>query len=403
MTSRRSILQAAVAFSAVNTAGPLTVALSLAGCGGGVGTGGTGDFSSNFTYGQITGFGSVIVSGVRFDDSDATVVDDRGVTRSSDSLRLGMTVSVDSAAITQDTSGRQAKASVVRFGSVVEGPVTSVDTVNSSFVVLGQTVRVGSTTVFDDSLGAGLSALSASMAVEVHGYVDVATRSIIATRVERQGTTTEYKARGVIVAVDATGRTLRIGNADFDYAAATGVPSDLSVGRVVTVYVQLASSSAGRFVVSRFNSASISAPSGDHDSCDIRGVVTAFTDTRRFSVNDTIVDASSATFPDGTAFALGSRVKVEGRFEAGVLIAREVEIDSDDRVRGEGIDLRGAIESVDTASQTFRLRGNTVFYGGNVRFDDGGIANLIVGASVRVKGVLSADRTRVNATEIKFE
>jgi hypothetical protein len=62
---------------------------ALSGCGGGggdvgvgtgtgvasVGSGGTGSFSS----GAITGFGSIIVNGVRFDDSQARVTDDDGV------------------------------------------------------------------------------------------------------------------------------------------------------------------------------------------------------------------------------------------------------------------------------------------------------------------------------------
>ena len=63
----------------------------LAGCGGGgeggVGTGGTGTYA----LGTITGFGSIIVNGVRFDDSAASVLDDDDATRSRDELKLGMT------------------------------------------------------------------------------------------------------------------------------------------------------------------------------------------------------------------------------------------------------------------------------------------------------------------------
>ena len=54
----------------------LWLALLLTGCGGGVESGGTGATPASFASGPITGFGSVIVNGVRFDDSKAVVTDD---------------------------------------------------------------------------------------------------------------------------------------------------------------------------------------------------------------------------------------------------------------------------------------------------------------------------------------
>jgi hypothetical protein len=63
----------------------------LAACGGGgVGTGGTGSFAS----GPITGFGSIIVNDVHYDESQARVEADDGSTRNPDDLRLGMVVEV---------------------------------------------------------------------------------------------------------------------------------------------------------------------------------------------------------------------------------------------------------------------------------------------------------------------
>lgn len=64
----------------------------LPGCGGGSGsvtallpgTGGTGIYAQ----GSISGFGSVIVNGIRFDDTAATVQLD-GVTRGSADLQIG--------------------------------------------------------------------------------------------------------------------------------------------------------------------------------------------------------------------------------------------------------------------------------------------------------------------------
>jgi len=52
-------------------------AILVTGCGGGGGGGsGSDPAQSSFTAGPITGFGSVIVNGIRFDVSGANVADD---------------------------------------------------------------------------------------------------------------------------------------------------------------------------------------------------------------------------------------------------------------------------------------------------------------------------------------
>jgi hypothetical protein len=61
----------------------LGLGLSVAACGGdslvaGVGSGGTGSFAS----GPISGFASVIVNGIRYDNSQARVIDADGTVRS---------------------------------------------------------------------------------------------------------------------------------------------------------------------------------------------------------------------------------------------------------------------------------------------------------------------------------
>ena len=70
-------------------------ALLMAGCGGGGGGGTTtagGGVAGSSATGAITGFGSIIVGGVRFDDSTASVQDDDDVPRTSSELKMGMVV-----------------------------------------------------------------------------------------------------------------------------------------------------------------------------------------------------------------------------------------------------------------------------------------------------------------------
>ena len=110
----------------------------------GVGSGGTG---ASFTSGSITGFGSVIVGGVRYDDSSARVEDDEGAERSATDLRLGMVADIDA---TGDYGGK-AVAQSIRFRSELIGPVTAINTATPSITVLGQRVAVLATTVFDSA------------------------------------------------------------------------------------------------------------------------------------------------------------------------------------------------------------------------------------------------------------
>jgi hypothetical protein len=135
----------------------------------------------------------------------------------------------------------------------------------------------------------------------------------------------------------------------------------------------------------------------------LEGVITAFASTSSFSVNGLPVNASAATFPDGTTgLALGARVEVSGSIVAGVMQATTVEIE-ERRFPGPRVwDLRGEVGQLDTAAKTFALRGITVWYGGTVEFRDGTVANLANGVNVRVRGPLAADRTRLEATRIDF-
>jgi len=136
------------------------------GGGGGAGPGSAGDAGAagaSYTLGAITGFGSVVMGGVRFGDSKASVGDEDGVAFGSGDLRLGMVVELEGGRV--DRALGTAVVQRIRFGSEIVGPVGAVDSAASTVVVLGQTVRVTPSTVFDTSLAGGLSALVAGALV----------------------------------------------------------------------------------------------------------------------------------------------------------------------------------------------------------------------------------------------
>ncbi|MEY3294306.1 MAG: hypothetical protein RLZZ451_354 [Pseudomonadota bacterium] len=391
--SRRTLLAAAAASSA---------SALLAACGGG----GSDEpeaptaTASSYTDGVITGFGSVIVGGVRFDDSKAAVTTEEGTALAAGALRLGMTVEVDGGRI--DRAAASALALRIRRNSEQLGPLGAVDAAAGTRVVLGPTVLVTTSTVFDDTLSGGLAALTAGRVVEVYGIPDPANARIVATRIEAEDAAPAYKLSGRIASLDTTARTFAINGQVVNYAGvpAAQVPPGLANGQSARVRLQTAPV-AGQWVATALRAGRRWPES--MGEAKLEGVITAFASTSSFSVNGLPVNASAATFPDGTTgLALGARVEVSGSIVAGVMQATTVEIE-ERRFPGPRVwDLRGEVGQLDTAAKTFALRGITVWYGGTVEFRDGTVANLANGVRVRVRGPLAADRTRLEATRIDF-
>jgi hypothetical protein len=399
MRPTRSALRATFATFAL----AVSAAFALLGCGGGVGTGGTGGEVGAFAAGPITGFGSIIVGGVRFDDSTAEVQDSDGGRRSRDDLRLGMTVEVNSSAITADSSGSRASASRIRFESELSGPVGLVDVAGGSFTLLGQRVTVDSSTVFDERLARGLAGLGTGEPVEVYAVFDTAAQRYRATRVEPASISQGLRLRGLAAEVNPATQTLRVGGTSYSYAGASGVPAGLAAGQFVRLRLELdLSSTPLRWVVRSFGTALSTLV--DADGLKVQGLISSFTSSASFSVNGRPVDASGASFPDGTAgLSAGVRVEVEGTVRAGVLRASTVSIESDDEVRNRGFEITGAILSVNAGERTITVRGVTISTArSDLRFENGSAADLQSGRAVEVRGVLAADRLRVEATRIKF-
>lgn len=396
---RRRLLMAAMASAFGSTA--------LVACGGGGGDSAGAPApapppaaTGSFTAGAISGFGSIIVNGVRFDDSGAEVFDDDGQRRGSDDLKLGQQVEVESSSI--DRSAGTGVATVIRYGSELKGPVESVDAANSRFVLLGQVVEVVGTTVFGPGLSGGLAAVAVGQILEVHGRLDTARSVTVASRVDLEDSTSRYKLRGVIAALDTAARTLRIGSASISYAGASEVPSSLAVGQGVRVELQT-TPSGGFWLATRVRSDSRQPE--DRAEAEIKGLITSVESATRFSVDGLSVQADAAQFPDGQGIVqLGAFVEVEGRISGGVLVASEVKSEDDGgEDEQEDFELHGSISSLDTAAKTFVLRNLTVRYSGSVAYEDGTEAGLANGVEVEVKGVLDADGTSLRATRISFE
>src|SRR5579859_4109300 len=221
---------------------PLLI-LVLGSCGGGVDSGGTGARAAS-ARGPITGFGSVILNGVHFDDSSASVTDADGTVHSRDDLKLGMTTSIRGSAVVVNINGNGSTATSIVFGSDILGLIANIDTVAQTLVVLGQTVDVTPTTVFEIGLNGGLAALSVNDVVEVYALFDAFNNHYSATRIERKASVSAYCLRGLVSNLDTANMAFNIGSERISYAGvpASDVTAALANGRFVRVPMQTAQS-----------------------------------------------------------------------------------------------------------------------------------------------------------------
>lgn len=369
----------------------LAVVSLVIACGGGVGTGGTGAFAS----GPITGFGSIIVDGIHFDDSTARIEDDDGAGRNRSDLNLGTMVEVDSNEIRDGA----AAASQVRIVSALIGKVTSV--APGALAVNGVTVRVNAGTVFDDRFVGGLAAITVGRVVEVYGFVVPGPGEVIATRIEADDGASAFKFRGLVAALDTQARTFDIDGQHFGYAGLVDGINDLRNGALLRVLVAVQPDAQGRWVVTSVGNTGPGG--GDRSQAKARGVITAFTSNANFAVDGFTVDASAAQI-EGGPLAVGLRVEVEGRLQGGVLIADQIEVEANDQ--HDELELRGTIATIDTAAKVFTISGRSerVSYArSDIEYDKGSASDLAVGRQVRAAGSLSADGTLLEATEIRFD
>lgn len=371
----------------------LAASLSLAACGGGSGATGqdsagaaaaSSTVAKELASGTVTGFGSVYVEGVKYEDNSVrvSIEQDSSVPKNGTvaDVKLGMKV-----ALTTDASGN---ATTVVIASEVIGSITSLAA--DGFVVAGQTIKVSgdpaAPTVFDNV--AGLADLAVNDRVEVHGSRD-ANNNILATRVERKDPNSALLIRvvGTIATVDANAKTFSLAGLNVSYSAATRIRptgSALANGQTVAVWTDTAPAGNtlnAKSITLRQNSAIAD------DRLRVGGHVRDLNfGAKSFKLDGFDVDAASATFSNGTAsdLANGRKIRVQGKFASGKLLASEVKF-----VRNQGdamVELSGGITDFVSAG-SFKLRGVPVdASGAAVVFKDGTAANLADGVAIHLVG-----------------
>ncbi|WP_338416348.1 DUF5666 domain-containing protein [uncultured Sphaerotilus sp.] len=230
-------------------AGLLAVLVACGGGGGSVGTNGTGSpVLVGLNVGTVSGLGSVIVDGARYDDSAAkTEVSRNGTDVEVGDVRLGHRVSLEFGA---DANGAKVLQRIELVPSV-SGRIS--ERTGDTVGVLGQTVAVntdparGPVTAFEAPLNS-LADLQLGDAVDVHALMQRTGAAptdvrLVATRITRRSALAGVRVSGTVAALSAAGsggaRSFRLGALTVQLPSSSALQPqgiELLDGRAVTVF-----------------------------------------------------------------------------------------------------------------------------------------------------------------------
>jgi Domain of unknown function (DUF5666) len=340
----------------------LLTALAVGAAYGGIDGGGR-------SRGAVKRFGSIFVTGVEYFTESASF-SINGLPGAQADLKIGQIVDVVGSV---DSGGLIGRATSVVYRDTVRGVVTSVDAASSSFVVLGQTVRVNGGTTFDASIApATLNGIAKNMRVAISGYTD-GSGEVIASEVEAQSGGSWLAVVGYARDIDLSTSRLRINGLVVDFSSAnlpTGLPAE---GNLLDVH-GLNLRADGSLLATRIESlpAGLGGQAGERDR--IEGYVTAYVAGIATLNGQDVIVSGATQFENGSAadLAVNRKIEAEGRLDSsGRILAEKIKFE----FVGSSAVL-GAIESLDPAHSSARVLGANVIVDGATRTQDKSDQNL---------------------------
>lgn len=331
------------------------------------GIGGTG-----ISSGPITGFGSVIVNGVKYDIDQAILLRNGQRAAGQFEYRIGEYVTIKGSV---NADGLTGTAREVVFNNDIEGVVTAVSTDNVHIGIMGQVIRVNALTVLHGFTQ--LSELALGNVVEVSGVRDAQNQLLASSIALKQaayipGSTLELK--GFVGQLDTQNKTFQLGGVSVLYGQAALLDfrdKPLANGQYVEVKTQQMLQDE-RLLAYTVKLDDDDATLSEGVEVELEGIVTRFVSLREFAVNrQAIVTTASTRFKNNAAatLALNALVEVEGVINAqGVLVADKIEVK--ESASSRIVKLKGRISNLDPSTQTLVVAGQTVVIDNFTQWED---------------------------------
>jgi len=387
----------------------------LISCSGGTntaggGTGGTG-------IGPVTGFGSVIVNGVHYDDSaidNTNFFDGHGRTKAD--LKVGMMV-----AITGTISGATGRADNITILRHVDGPLddNGVNLSTNGLKVMGQAVVVDTTTVFDNVVDLvavdNLVKAGRHPELEVHGSAD--NNGVIhATFIHKWSDDLiagrDVQAKGTVSGLDTGAKTFSIGRKTVDYNILGSVPAGVVNGSFVEAKGTLRASDNALVATSvKLEDATGGQPSGS--SAEVEGYVSRVVTPNAsfeligpngFQTVTWTTETTAFTGGTGADILAGVKVEVEGvRKVDGTLAATKIEIRQASNVRMESTVTSVSASSLTIFGKTVRVNALTQYEDSRDGLKTFGQADIAVSDNVQISAFVdnTTDPGTIVATRVE--
>jgi len=318
---------------------PLVIACTtmLTACGGGGGGLSTATKTPTVA-GTISGLGSIILNGVRYETIGASLVDADDGTTISSPMGMGMTVTVD-----PSTTGSTV-AGTIHIQTGIKGNTSLVNTSTSTLNVAGLPVITDSSTFIVNSAtstsGSFASLLANNQNVEVYGLPQ-SDGTFKATRIEILATAPMVQLVGTVFGLNTANSTFTLGGngstVTVTYSSASA-PTGLANGAVVSVHTSTSATAANYTATSLYlrstntstftqYATNYSGTSGiSNETNELYGMVSNLALTSSgcsLQVQGVSSTLSSATLCN--ALQNGDYVELKGQFLNGQLTAHRVE------------------------------------------------------------------------------
>jgi Domain of unknown function (DUF5666) len=395
------------------------LAVILAGCGGGGGggidgtgtgtpsTGSGGTSSTGVAFGTVTGYGSVIVNGVRYEDNGVLITKTDGSTVRGDgagnisrsALPIGSVVRVDFNSVTSVAGFKVDDSVSGRIESIVPG---------IGINVMGQTIRIDDTTsqYEDNVLRLGGVAWLVGDFVQVQGAV-VAPSTIQSSFVNKLSASgTLFEVKGFVTNHIGT-NSFNVGSLNISYSTTTtlsDMPSGSWNGLIVEVKgtnCTLVSGICNTLMATKIE------PEGGlqnnliRSNAQIEGIALSGT-SASFKIGNTTVNTSSSTQWEGGTqadFALGVKLEAEGSLNNNILNATKISLRDGSRLEGNV-----SAPLLTNGILSFKLAGLptvTIKANNNTSLNGTTLTGLTAGQHVRLRGRVANDGSTVVATELE--